>query len=296
MLTSWPAALLARMRDLYGEPVEVDPLRGMSAATVCRVWFSQGSAVVKSSPRHRETDFYIRFADGLREIGVPVVRADFADRIADTSWLLLEDVPGPIAPSPTGGLPDRRIIDALARLHVGTRDLVPDLEPLELAWTDALTETALRALPAPVATTVAPALRAWQATAGNDATWCCISRDANPANWGERDGGSVALFDWELFRRGSPAHDLATTVTGLGDAGAFKDLVDVYVAVCEREGAGLSWNADNLASQTAAAKVETVVQLLAAHDRNEGRVPDTLVGYLAAELPAWLDGLAASAA
>ena len=58
---------------------------------------------------------------------------------------------------------------------------------------------------------------------------CAISGDPNPVNWGLRDDGTLALFDWERFGRCSPALDLAITVPGLGDETAYRAVATSYL-------------------------------------------------------------------
>ncbi|KXO13408.1 Protein kinase-like protein [Moritella sp. JT01] len=56
-----------------------------------------------------------------------------------------------------------------------------------------------------------------------------ISGDTNSGNWGRRNDGSIVLFDWERFGKGSPAIDLAPLVQGMGNHTEYSKIVECYL-------------------------------------------------------------------
>jgi hypothetical protein len=96
------------------------------------------------------------------------------------------------------------------------------------------------------------------------ASWCWISGDPNPSNWGTRADGSLVLFDWELVRRGTPPTDLAILVSGLGDEAKYAEMAACYLTIWPAIDGRRSWPAATLARDIALAKVWTVVMLLRA--------------------------------
>jgi aminoglycoside phosphotransferase (APT) family kinase protein len=160
------------------------------------------------------------------------------------------------------------------------------------AWTDRATDAALTCFPAGVAAGLEPCLRALQREANHLAEgWCWISGDASPPNWGVRRDGSIALYDWELFRRGVPASDLAPAVAGLGDGDTYRQLAARYMAAWDRAGEALPWSADTLARDIALAKVAAVTLLLRAHVDAVARLPSDVLTWLVAHVPGWVQRL-----
>ena len=293
-LIDWPEAVAAHIRRVYGPPLFVEPLGGMSVARVFRLRFPEGSVVIKTSPRPAEALFYERVAGRLREAGVPIPALEWVAHLPGAHWLILEDVPYPLpVPPPDRWRPDPRIVAVLARLHRATRGWSPDFpeSPARL-WTDHVTDAALGCFPTAVADDLAPALRALQREAAHLADgWCWISGDASPPNWGVRGDGSLALYDWELFRRGVPAGDLAPTVPGLGDMDKFRQVAAGYLEEWGRSGEVLPWSLDELGRDIAVAKVATVAMLLRAHADNVARVPGDFVARLVEAVPPWVRSL-----
>jgi aminoglycoside phosphotransferase (APT) family kinase protein len=196
-------------------------------------------------------------------------------------------------PPPDRWQPDPRVVAVLVRLHQTTHHLSLDFPDTPThAWTDEMTDAALRCFPADVAEELTPRLRVFQRQAAHLADgWCWISGDTAAANWGVRPDGTLALFDWELFRRGVPAGDLAPVVPGLGDADMFRLLATRYVDQWQRSGELLPWSLDALTRDIALAKLSTVVMLLAAYVQQRARVPDAHVARLVTAVPPWLNAL-----
>ena len=293
-LAGWLEPVTAHIRRVYGAPEAAEPLGGMSVARVFRLRFSEGSVVVKTSPRPAESLFYERVAGRLREAGVPIPRLEWVAHLPDAHWLILEDIPHPLpAPPPDGWRPDPRIVAVLARLHRATRDWSPDFpESPARVWTDRVTDAALTCFQSDIAGDLAPVLRALQREAERLADgWCWISGDASPPNWGVRADGSLVLYDWELFRRGVPAGDLPPTVPGLGDADKFRQVAARYLEEWGRLGEDLPWSLDELARDIAVAKVANVAMLLAAYADKTARVPDDYAARLVEAVPPWLRSL-----
>jgi aminoglycoside phosphotransferase (APT) family kinase protein len=290
----WPAAITEHLRRVHGEPQAVERLGGMSVARVYRVRFDRLSLVVKTSPRPAESRFYERVADRLRAAGVPIPRLEWLAHFPDSYWLVLEDIPNPLpAPPPDHWRPDPRVVAVLVRLHRVTRTWSLDSpEARAHTWTDGVTIAALRCFPAETVEDLAPRLQALR----NEAThladgWCWISGDTAAANWGVRPDGTVALYDWELFRPGVPAADLAPAVPGLGRTDMFRRMAARYLAEWQRSGETLPWSLDALTRDIALAKLATVVMLLAAHAEGRARVPEDHVARLVEAVPQWLKAL-----
>jgi aminoglycoside phosphotransferase (APT) family kinase protein len=125
---------------------------------------------------------------------------------------------------------------------------------------------------------------------------CWISGDPNPLNWGLRDDGSLALFDWELFGPGVPAIDLAVAIPGLGDAHAFVSMAEAYREIRTGfTGAGDTLPpSDELARRIALAKAASVVQLCYACFDGIAQVRPDLIDWLRRSFPAWVATAASS--
>jgi aminoglycoside phosphotransferase (APT) family kinase protein len=293
---AWPETLTDFLRGAYGRPLAVEPLGGMSVARVYRVRFSHRSLIVKTSPRPAEARFYERVAPRLRDAGVPIPRLECVAHLLGAHWLVLEDIPAPLPVPPLDRWrPDPRVITVLARLHRVTHEWPPDVpESHTWAWTDRITDRALTCFPADIAAELAPTLRTLQYEAAHLADgWCWISGDASPPNWGVRPGGGLALFDWELYRPGLPAADLAPTVPGLPSPDRFRQTAACYLDAWREVDGGLClpWSLEALARDIAVAKAVTVVMLLRAHADKLARVPDEVVKQLVETVPPWLQRL-----
>jgi hypothetical protein len=292
--SGWPEPVREHIRRMYGVPVAVERLGGMSVARVYRARFAEGSLIVKTSPRPAESLFYERVAGRLRQAGVAIPGLEWVAHLPDGHWLIIEDVPEPLpVPPRERWRPDPRVVAALVRLHRATRDWALDFpESRAREWSDDATDAALTCFPAGAARGLAPLLRALQQEARRLAEgWCWISGDPSPPNWGVRGDGSAVLYDWELFRRGLPATDVAITVAGLGDTEKYRLAAGSYLEEWSRVGGGLPWTAETIARDIAVAKVGTVVMLLRAHADGAARVPAEHVAWLVEAVPGWVRSL-----
>jgi aminoglycoside phosphotransferase (APT) family kinase protein len=290
----WPQQVRAHLRRTYGEPSGADQLGGMSLGRVYRVRFPGGSVIVKTSPRPSEALFYETVAGRLREAGIPIPEMEWSCHLPDSHWLILEDIPDPLPVPPLDRWrPDPRVVAVLARLHRTTRDWALAFpEARALVWTDRVTDAALTCFPARVATALEPHLRALQREARHLAEgWCWISGDTSPPNWGVCRDGGLALYDWELFRRGVPASDLAPAIAALGDGEQYRQIAARYLDAWGRAGEALPWSLDTLARDVALAKVAAVTMLLRAYADASARVPGDHITWLVASAPSWVQSL-----
>ncbi len=263
--------------------------------SVARVWsagFAGVTLVVKASPRAAEARFYDSVAPWLRERGVPLPAVELIAQAADEHWIVMEHLPAYPEPGPGAWTPDRRMVAALALLHRETRGRDFYRFPVSKRFggdSDA-TMAALSCFPPDARARLAGPLESMQAPAESlPGPWCWISGDASPPNWGARADGSLALFDWELFRPGLPASDLAPAVPGLAAPAAFQAMAGAYLEACARLRFEVPWSASELARDIVAAKAATVVMLLRAHVTGTARVPEEYVANLVATFPAWVD-------
>lgn len=165
---------------------------------------------------------------------------------------------------------------ALSNLHQSTAQPTPAWPALfQPQWDDAMTEAALTFFAEDERPKLWAILRDLQQQAQplfEPRVW--ISGDPNPNNWGMRADGSVVLFDWERFGKGTPALDVAITVPGLGDASAF-------------QAAATQYGDPTLTRDLALAKLWTVVELLA--HAQQGKVGDmSIIPLVVQALPDWL--------
>jgi Ser/Thr protein kinase RdoA (MazF antagonist) len=204
-------------------------------------------------------------------------------------WLLLEVIPLPLQ-AENGPAFDDRALRILLRLHEATRDWRVDAaEAADWTWTEARTEAALSRFIPPIARRLRPMLRRLQPQAARlSRPWCWICGDASLPNWGVRADGGLVLFDWELFRPGLPAADLAPAVSGLGDSTAFRRCAAAYSEFAPFD---LPWTIEDLAQDIALAKVTTVVMMLAAAATGRAQVPAETVRFLTDAVPDWLPRL-----
>ncbi|MGH2608467.1 MAG: phosphotransferase family protein [Tepidiformaceae bacterium] len=288
----WPEQLLEHLRVRHGELAGIERLGGWSVAEVWRVRFEGSSVVVKATRSAVEPAFYDRVAPELRAARVPIPEVELNLEAEGRHWLVLEHLPEPfVPPLAERWAPDPAVVAALASLHSATRRRTFDLpETAAGTWTPAMTSSALSLFPEGVAASLEDALRQYEARAAALAgPWCWISGDPSPPNWGRRADGTLALFDWELFRPGVPATDLAITVPGLPTREMFALAAEAYVAL--PESAGLAWSPADLVEQMCVAKVGTVVAMLAAQASGRARVPKATVAWLIEGLPGWLESV-----
>jgi len=198
----------------------------MSQARVWRVESATGSVIVKAAPGGEEARFYADVAPRLRPQGVPIPRLEHHETSEHENWIVLEDARTPLPDERWG--PDPEIAGGLARLHAS--ELVPPPLPGYVAeWTSTQNELALSMLPEAARARLSGVLEGVRREAQflfEPVAW--ISGDPNPTNWGLRDDGTLALFDWERFTRAHPAIDLAIAVPGLGTNESFARMLIAY--------------------------------------------------------------------
>lgn len=289
-----PAAVRRRVHAHCGEFAEAELLSGMSAGRVFRLRGERGAIVVKRSLYPLEAAFYERVAPQLRRCGVPIPSLVGSIVEGDVRWLLLEAIPEPLPRLPGNPVqPDDRALAVLVRLHAATRGWVLDLPaPPAAVWTERVTDSAASCFPSPVAAEITALLRPMQRCAQRlDEPWCWISGDPNPTNWGMSADGGAVLFDWERFRAGMPATDLAITIAGLGDRQQYAELAERYRTAWRPTGGDLPWPAERLAAQIALAKVASVVGFLSMYREGAVHAREGLIPWLLDAVPAWLGHL-----
>lgn len=290
----FPRAIRERIERLHGAIENLDRLGGMSTASVFRVACARGDVIIKTSRNPHESAFYESVAPGLREAGVPVVEVEWTDHLDGEHWIAMEALDGAL-PFETGDEwePHPYLVASLVRLHRHTRANPPSLDkPRRPRWTPGFTEAAAQAWPEAARPAVLELMHRGQPLAEElDEEWCWISGDASPANWGVRADGSLAWFDWETFRPGMPAADLAPPIPGMPPWKSFELMAAAYAREWEATGGGLPWDEPTLARQIAIAKAATVVVLLAAAMTGAARVPEFYRDQLVAGFAEWLEGM-----
>ncbi len=283
-----PATILRHLQASYGDPAGVELLGGMSRGRVYRVRWARRSLILKRTPHATEAYFYQVIVPAWLELQqfTPIL----VEAVEENGqwWLMLEDIPQRLPQERRQADPD--LLATLGRLHHSALPVLPEaLAPYRPAWTMAMTEHALAALPAADAALLAPILAALcQAAQPLFASRCPLSGDPNPANWGLREDGRLVLYDWERYCRGTPALDLAISIPGLGDMDAFRQVAARYVAVMS--GSALV-EQGALARQIAHAKVWSVIEFLGNNAARGQRTVGT-VNWVAQQLARWVRQLA----
>jgi aminoglycoside phosphotransferase (APT) family kinase protein len=262
----------------------------MSGSSVWRLRSAGVSLVVKQSPRPTESAFYETVAPHLQLKGIGVPELHFSQHGPAEHWIVIEDLPGVLSNDEVR--PSEEQVSFLVRLHAATRGarLTLPTQKAAYGWTEPMTADAIACFAADQQPALGRILTRLQARARDlEGEWCWISGDPSPPNWGRRADGSLALFDWELFRTGVPATDLAISIPGLPAPEDFARAAGIYVAEWLRSSDGpLPWNEAELAADMTIAKAWTVVALLSGHRRGRARVPQGYVEDLVAALPNWL--------
>lgn len=288
-VVNWPDGLVRLVETVLPAPWDVERLGGMSESRVYRVRNAGASLIAKVSPSSAEHTFYSTYAPSLRDAGVGMPELLAAVEFDGFHSLLLEDLPHTlVVRRDDAWQPDRRVLETLARLHTTTQEwLVGPGTPTTWSWTEAMTQALLDNLAAGEARRLSGPLNALAAEAQVlFEPECWISGDPNPLNWGVRDDGSVALFDWELFGPGATAIDLAVTVPGLGDRTAYR-LTAVEYAGVRKSASGAT--VDSLARQIALAKIASVVGLVHGSVTGTARVSDGLLEWIREQFPALVE-------
>lgn len=291
--SDWPAPIRTYLRSTLGEPLGIEAANGMSGADVWRANYAGGSVIVKSSARETESRFYEQVAPQLQAGGVAMPSLQYSLHERERHWIVIEALPHLLSGSAADHAPDADLLGMLARLHAVTRDGSFDLPTVggAYSWREETTAAALTwfeerqraALKSRLTLLQAEGQRLWQ-------PWCWISGDPSPANWGRREDGSLALFDWELFRLGLPAIDIAITVSGLAGKEAFQAAALLYRRQwSETASEELPWSLDEMVEDMTLAKLWTAVAMLAAQAQGSARVPSIYIERLVAQLPGWID-------
>ncbi len=280
-IARWPSSLQPTIDTMLGSSPTSEPLGGMGGGAVVRLRGAGRSAVLKRGRSGLETFVYTVARERLEAAGVDLPWLHGAAEEDGWHWLLLEDIPNPL---PRGRwLADGEVVGMLRRLHrVDPGGFLPD-ERYRPIWPPELSEQALSLLPAADGAALGPILELVRerVTPLLDPR-VPISGDPNPANWGLRDDGTLVLFDWERFTLGTPALDLAITVPGLGDPGAYR-----VAAACYAGDAA----ATALAREIAVAKVWSVVEFLAGCATGDAQ-PAFDLGALLDAFPGWVRSVA----
>ncbi len=254
-------------------------MSGKSGASVYRAHLPQRTLIVKESAK--EFHFYQHIAPILRANAIPLPESDsfFGD-----SWVVLEDIPLKVQAG------DGRMVAILARLHTLEAEISLN-DPYRPTWSDELTEKALVCFSPEIAAQFRPQFTDLRVKAQLlFQPEAFISGDPNPANWGAREDGTLALFDWERFTRAAPAIDLAIIVAGLGNQAQFLNTAQAYLDEREKIGRPYAISAQVLAEWMALAKLWTVVEFLSNY--TDGRLqPDATLDYIRREIGAWLSAL-----
>jgi hypothetical protein len=281
---SLPAAILNAIQNTIGALSHVKRLGGMGQGRVYRARSVRQSVIAKlTSPE--EAHFYHVVVPGwpaLQPFTPTLLAAVEAD---GHPWLVLEDIPHPLPPE--RHLADPDLLAVLRILHQSALPTLPaTLAPYRPSWMVGTTDRALAALPAPDAAALAGTLVAMcDAAQPLFAPRCPLSGDPNPANWGLRDEGSLVLYDWERFCRGTPALDLAITVPGLGNMADYRRVAESYSADDAQE------KKEQLGREIALAKVWSVVEFLA-HNAGRGERTEATVAWVGQHFADWLRSLA----
>ncbi|MFN8530952.1 MAG: phosphotransferase [Anaerolineae bacterium] len=298
---AFPISIQTFLRNVYGEPVAVALLAGKSGAAVFRCTFTFATVILKATVMRWEGEFsaeaafYQRAAPHVRAARVPIPDCYRIIDEAPEVWLVLENMPE-LLPRSRWTAPDDERLEALARLHTIPLTAIPRWKPIyQPGWSAEMTDQALSHFGPAARSELAPQLEtvrlACQPTFIPE-SW--ISADPNPRNWGIRESGDLALFDWERFTSASPAIDVAIQIGGMGDRSLFRQHADADCRVRERLGIPYPISADQLSHAVMLAKVWSVIEYLSSFVRS-GAPPDSVVDQLRGSsngsLSEWLKSL-----
>jgi aminoglycoside phosphotransferase (APT) family kinase protein len=242
--------------------------------------------IVKAAPTTTEALFYQQIAPILQAQGVTTPHLLWADLTAPTTWFVLEAIPLPLPPERWQA--DLAVLTQLKQLHQATVPSLP-FSPFVPSWTDDLTQAAAAQWPRTQRAQAQRKLAAFQARSQHlFANQCWISGDPNPLNWGLRANGTVVLYDWERFGRGTPALDLAITVPGLGEHHLFEQVAQQYLSAQPTEHSDTTL--ELLVRDIAHAKVWNVVEFVAMISRGDV-TPTDRIQALIDKLPQWLEAI-----
>jgi hypothetical protein len=274
-----PEAIQRSLGEAYGPLLQIKLLAGgQSGAAVHRLRFSQATFILKKSRQSQELAFYTDIAPLLAKAAIALPQLYWSLRDEAACWLLLEDIPSPLPRERWQA--NQEMIALLRRLHMLRLEPMPDPAPLFCPqWTEVMTEHVGKVLPEQ-----RNLLTTLQEKAQHLFQPCClISGDPNPTNWGLRADETLVLFDWERFGYGTPALDLAISVSGLGDVSMYKQVAALYLA---DQPEAASQAIEQLAHDVALAKVWNVVEYLTMMTE-----PNPRVDSLLQQIPDWLESL-----
>lgn len=281
-----PPEVITYLRESHEMPARLETLGGMSRSDVYRIHLPRGSLILKLDARPNEAHFYESIAPHL-PLGRAIPGLYRAGCSADRAWLLLEDIPHPLPRA--RWLADKEALTVLRQLHLHSLEHPLDLpNAFRPSWNSAMTDMALSNFPTETAVMLRPVLeRLAQAAQQLFRPLCAISGDPNPSNWGVRHDGTLALFDWERFGRGTPTLDLAITVPGLGDEATYRAVAAGYLAGSSLPCPFGYASSDQLARDIVRAKAWAVTEFLAAvAEREVVRSPS--IDWLLEHVPRWL--------
>jgi hypothetical protein len=219
---AWPEELRLILIARFGRPRKVEPLVGQSQHSGWLVRFEKESRVIKLARGGSEPEFYREVVPRSPELARLAPSLDASVDAGGVTWLVLEWIPKPLPRE--RWLADPNVIAALRELHELRLDL-PMMTWFVPAWTEEMSQAFLRWAPECDAA-ILERVRERAQTLFEPRVW--ISGDPNPTNWGVRPNGSLALFDWERFGRGTAALDLAITIPGLGTREDFQRVAKEY--------------------------------------------------------------------
>ena len=285
IFATWPDRLRATLTSRHGQPTHVEVLRGLSHNRVWRVSFGALQLIVKASAQPNEMVFYHEVAPQLVAQGIAIPELIQCDTVEGMYWLVIEYIPQPLARE--RWLADPDVITLLHKLHHSMLS-VPPQHVFRPVWTEQHTTEALTLFDQPVDSATWAALVTLQERSQLLLSpQCYISGDPNPMNWGLRDDGTIVLFDWERFGYGTPALDLAITISGLGTADDFTVVAERYLTH-NNTVLGRTYAAERLVKDIAIAKVWSTVDFLSMVSR--GQVNDMRgVPSLVQRLSGWLN-------
>ncbi|SHI05335.1 phosphotransferase family protein [Ferrimonas marina] len=255
-----------------------DELANMGPASVSRVSFAGGQAILKQGVSATEMDFYrvvLPQSTALQALAPRLLD------VPDEQSLIIEYLPTLLEAeqwrSPA-------LLEGLAVLHNSSLTLT-DCQRYPLTWSEQATESALARLDKAVRVQAARAIQPfWQQRERIFAPLYPLSGDSNIGNWGRRESGDWVLFDWERFSLGSPAIDLAPLLPGMSSPEQATEFGRAYLAKNPACTTALA----QLTSQILVAKAWIAVEVInLLHERDNPRTLEYMAWFNRV-LPSWL--------
>lgn len=255
-----------------------DNLAKMGAARVRRTSYHGVECIEKSQASNVEFQFYLQVAPVFRPAGIAVPELLASD--AATRTLTLEYIPYPITQAGLLQYPD--VLSTIARIHQFPVNESGIFKPHN--WLRDKTERALELLKLPDES-AAIFRETEKLSACLFSPNTLISGDTNAGNWGVRERGGVALYDWERFSTGSPAIDLAPLIKGMGNIADFLHIAKRYQEVSP------SCHSPVLAQEIAICKLWVVTEVIDILCRNNKAELNKYLDWYRCNLPVWLQAL-----